>query len=109
MQAKSAKQACYFVHQGDQAFGRRGLGILWDRETDYPEPPPLGDDLTQYWAVVPNCRAVKISLWASREAAAEVLRQLDQYHCGGGCYGQPEIVRMTRDEAKRRRPVCVDV
>ena len=33
VRAKSAKQACFFVHRRARAFGRRSLGILWDRTT----------------------------------------------------------------------------
>ena len=108
VRAKSAKQACFFVHRRDRAFGRRSLGILWDRTTDYPQAPPLGKNLTEYWAVVANCRAVTISLWESREAAEEAKRRIDQFGCGGGCHRAHELVRMTLDEAKRRRPLWLD-
>ena len=41
VQAKSAKQACFFVHRGQRAFRRYDLGILWDRERDTSRPPPI--------------------------------------------------------------------
>ena len=105
VRARSARQACYYVHSGTQALGEDDLGILWDRATDYPTPPPLSDDLTEYWAVITWCRAPEISLWYERDDAEQVKKSLDRQRCCGGCHGIHEIVRMTRDEAERRRPI----
>ena len=103
--ARNAREACYLVHRHVRATKRSGrLGVLWDRKRDYPKPPPLGKDLTQYWAVVASCRVPMITLWYAREDAREVMAELDQYACSGGCRRNHEIVLMTIDEVKQRKP-----
>jgi hypothetical protein len=81
-----------------------GLGVLWDRKRDYPTPPPLGKDRTQYWALVASCRALKITLWYERADAEAAKAKLDRTGCGGACHGQHGIVLMTVEEVKLRKP-----
>ncbi len=105
VRAKSVTEACYFVHQHVRATNRGdGLGVLWDRTHDYPKPPPLGKDLTQYWAVVAYCRVPFISLWYELEDAEAAKTSIDSSGCSGGCCGKHEIVLMTIDEVKQRQP-----
>ena len=109
VRARSAPQACSFVYQEVRATDREdGLGILWDRKHDYPEPPPLGKDLTQHWAVVAWCNTVTITLWYDREDAETVKAELDRGGCGGCCHRAHEIVPMTIDEVKKQQPAWSD-
>ncbi len=105
VEARNASEACYFVHQHVRATHRGDrLGVLWDRERNYPKPPPLGKDLTQYWAVVANCRVPFISLWYELEDAEAAKTRITSTGCSGGCCGEHEIVLMTIDEVKQRQP-----
>lgn len=104
VRAKSVRQACYFVHNEQRAADSFQLGILWDRERDWPDPPPLGDDLTQYHAVIAQCRTLTITLWFEREDAERAKELIDRFGCGGDCRGAHRIILMTKDEAERRRP-----
>jgi len=93
------------VLHGIRAANRKdGLGVLWDRKRDYPKPPPLGKDLTQFWAVVASCRALQITLWYEQPDAEARKAELDQKGCGGGCRGCHETVLMTVDEVTQRQP-----
>jgi hypothetical protein len=104
VRATGVKEACYFVHRSIHAVSRDdGLGVLWDRKRDYPKPPPLGKDLTQYWALVASCRALQITLWYDRSDAEAEKDRLDRSGCGGACRGEHEIALMTVDEVEERR------
>jgi hypothetical protein len=104
VRAVSAKQACYLANTSTTSLSRGdNLGVWWERDV-HDGPPPLGKDQTEHWASVAQCRALTIMFHPTREEAERAKEVIDRSACGGGCYGNHTVVRMTCDEAERRRP-----
>ncbi len=104
VRASSARDACRYVRESVRANGA-GQGILWDRKHDSAQAPPLGKDLTRYWALVSYCSSPTITLWYTRQDAEAEKALIDETGCGGRCRRAHQITRITKDEVKRRRPL----
>lgn len=104
--AKSVKQAHWAVHNSHTSRDGRSAEVgIWHDRQRHDGPAPLGADLEQFWALIAECRARTITLWKSREEAENARRRLDEYGCGGRCWEEHRIERLTRDEVEKLKPV----
>lgn len=100
VRAKSTRQACYFVHQGEYAGSTGEVGILWNRDAIHLRSFPE-ENLTEYWVVL-TCYSEagrEASPWFPRADAEEVKDILDERGCRGECYGDHRLVQASSVES----------